>query len=617
MATSNKAPSQTLKESLLILRERKRILDAVGVMSLGIVFLAVGIPWFLGIINLNIAPVAWVIFVCALAYLVSASLTDRIADRTRLLLAMQVMQAAGILALALIWHLAGGIDNPMFLMVFTLPVIGTGVMMLGWQPYFIALMSVIAVALVAILESPELKWYVALHSGLDWKRLESLAIPSASTLDPFPDLETGLGFQLVILEVFSLFQLTAAAVSSSLNTLLLRMHGRLQWSNKALEEVQGIFQSVLHAAPEAGLIIVADTKQVVYANESFLKRMLLSPEAIAGKGLFEVMHFSEPGRVKEAIEQGTGQLAFCTYYVGYEARVANILVYRTEHVGTGYVYVGIQDLTDLYYLDATFNAMKDPLMVIDADNRLLYANKISETLVGKIFFGMDMTELLKLPGMDNSWWRERLKPDEKWKVEISRKPYEVTKKEVALPGAARRCVILTFHDVEKEEALFKQAIHDPLTGIYNRRYLEETLGRHMGQVKRGTKLSFAYLDMDKFKSINDTLGHAGGDAAIVTFVETVRSELRSAEIMARLGGDEFALLFPGSDAETALIVINRIRQRFGAAPFAFMGQSLHLEFSVGIASARREDNMADLVARADKALYRAKEGGRNRSEIEE
>lgn len=617
MAIPAKETGNILKESLLILRERKRILDAVCVMSLGVVFLTVGIPWFLGIINLNIVPVAWVIFGYALAYLVLATLTDRLEERAQMLLSMQVLQSLGVVALALLWHLAGGMANPMFLMVFTLPVIASGVMMLGWQSYFLALISVIAVSIVAIVESPELKWYLTVHSGRGWDWLENSSIPFTSSIEPFPDLETGLGFQLMILGVFSLFQFTSAALSGSLNNLLLRIHGRLQSSTRALEEIQGIFQSVLHAAPEPGLIIFADSKQVVYANESFIKGMLLKPEAILGKGLFEVMNFSQPERVAEVIEKGAGHVSFCTYYVEKEVRIANILVYRTEHVGTAYIYVGIQDLTDLYYLDATFNAMEDPLMVIGADNRLLYANKISESIVGKIFFGMDMTELLRLPGMTKDWWQEKLMPTEKWKIESSNKPYEVTKKEVALPGASRSCVVLTFHDVEKEEALFKQAIHDPLTGIYNRRYFEEMLTRHMGQVKRGTKLTFAYLDMDRFKTINDTLGHAGGDAAIVTFVETVRSELRSAEILARLGGDEFALLLPGSDAKMALIVIERIRQRFIETPFTFMGQSFYLGFSAGVATAREEDKKEDLVTRADKALYRAKEGGRNRSEVEE
>jgi len=617
MAIPAKESGKILKESLLILRERKRILDAVCVMSLGVVFLTVGIPWFLGIINLNIVPVAWVIFGYALAYLVLATLTDRLKERAQILWAMQVLQSLGIVALAFLWHLAGGMANPMFLMVFTLPVIASGVLMLGWQPYLIALISVIAVAVVAILESPELKWYVTIHSGisLDWS--ENLSIPFMSSIKPFPDLETGLGFQLMILEVFLLFQFTSAALSGSLNNLLLRIHGRLQSSTRALEEVQGIFQSILQAAPEPGLVVFAATKQVVYANESFIKRMLLKAEAIQGKGLFEIIEFSQQERVEEVIGKGAGQVPFCTYYVGKEARIANILVYRTEHVGTAYIYVGIQDLTDLYYLDATLNAMEDPLMVIGTDNRLLYANKVSESIVGKIFFGMDMTELLKLPGMTKDWWQEKLQSSEKWKIEISKKPYEVTQKEVAFPGTSKSCVILTFHDVEKDEALFKQANHDPLTGIYNRRYFEEVLSRHLGQVRRGSKLSFVYLDMDRFKTINDTMGHAGGDAALITFVETLRSELRSMEIPARLGGDEFALLLPDSDVSTALIIIERIRQRFNETPFTFMGQSFHLGFSAGIATARPEDKMADLVSRADKALYRAKEGGRNRSEVEE
>ena len=109
-------------------------------------------------------------------------------------------------------------------------------------------------------------------------------------------------------------------------------------------------------------------------------------------------------------------------------------------------------------------------------------------------------------------------------------------------------------------ALAEQATRDPLTGLYNRRYFDETLADHIEAAKRYNRdLSLAILDLDRFKQINDACGHAAGDAALRRFADHLRSSARSADIVCRIGGDEFAVILP----ETSAVQARRFIERLG------------------------------------------------------
>ena len=129
-------------------------------------------------------------------------------------------------------------------------------------------------------------------------------------------------------------------------------------------------------------------------------------------------------------------------------------------------------------------------------------------------------------------------------------------------------------------------------------------------------LVMALIDLDYFKQINDTYGHAAGDAVLRAFAQTRRQHSRDIDLFARFGGDEFALLLPGADCAQAAAVLERIRQ-ITAVPINLGGQPLAVTISVGVASLSNANDSADtLMSRADHALYQAKAAGRNRVVIE-
>jgi two-component system cell cycle response regulator len=162
----------------------------------------------------------------------------------------------------------------------------------------------------------------------------------------------------------------------------------------------------------------------------------------------------------------------------------------------------------------------------------------------------------------------------------------------------------------------EMAITDGLTGLHNRRYLERHLGTLVQQaVARNRPLSVLVLDIDHFKAINDSGGHAAGDDVLREFSRRVRKAVRGIDLACRLGGEEFVVAMPDTDAALALLVGERIRQKIGGEPFHVddAGRTFKVTVSIGIASlSSAEDTPQGLLKRADDALYRAKREGRDR-----
>ncbi|HJW08948.1 MAG TPA: GGDEF domain-containing protein, partial [Holophagaceae bacterium] len=181
-------------------------------------------------------------------------------------------------------------------------------------------------------------------------------------------------------------------------------------------------------------------------------------------------------------------------------------------------------------------------------------------------------------------------------------------------------VVVSFSDItrlkEAEARLLLEATHDALTGLRNRRHFVERLGAALKVAKRhGDPLSLCVCDLDAFKQVNDTHGHATGDAALQRMAALLREELRGEEdLPARLGGDEFVVLFPRSSAAQAAVSMERVRRRLQGEPIRTeAGAELVLSGSFGIAQlAELTTGQEELFEDADRALYEAKRTGRNR-----
>jgi diguanylate cyclase len=173
------------------------------------------------------------------------------------------------------------------------------------------------------------------------------------------------------------------------------------------------------------------------------------------------------------------------------------------------------------------------------------------------------------------------------------------------------------HELEQELAQVSGLLReDQLTGTLNRRGMEEAVARELARSRRmGARLAFALLDIDHFKKLNDSLGHQAGDQALRHLARVVKDLLRPTDSLARYGGEEFLILLPNTEAQEAAEVLRRVQRALTKQFFLHDNERVLITFSAGVAEWQEEEDGAAVIARADAAMYRAKQAGRNRVEM--
>lgn len=187
---------------------------------------------------------------------------------------------------------------------------------------------------------------------------------------------------------------------------------------------------------------------------------------------------------------------------------------------------------------------------------------------------------------------------------------------VAARGQAEQAQ-MRLHELERELAQVSNLVReDQLTGALNRRGMDEAFSRELARSERlGARLSIGLLDIDHFKKLNDSLGHQVGDEALRHLARVVKNLLRPTDILARYGGEEFLVLLPNSDAEEAAEVLKRVQRALTKEFFLHDNERVLITFSAGVAERLAGEDEAGMIARADAAMYRAKQTGRNRVEM--
>ena len=197
--------------------------------------------------------------------------------------------------------------------------------------------------------------------------------------------------------------------------------------------------------------------------------------------------------------------------------------------------------------------------------------------------------------------------------EFLTKPLDVGELQARLRSGER---LLKLQDnlLQAQEALRYQATHDELTGLWNRAMVRDHLTTELSRAKRsGKAMSVVLADVDYFKKVNDTYGHAAGDAILREASSRMRTALRAYDSIGRYGGEEFLIVLPDCDTAAAIVVAERARTCVAATPVRVGDAEIPLSISLGVASTQSCPEDPDgLIHAADSALYRAKSGGRNR-----
>ena len=159
----------------------------------------------------------------------------------------------------------------------------------------------------------------------------------------------------------------------------------------------------------------------------------------------------------------------------------------------------------------------------------------------------------------------------------------------------------------------EMVVSDPLTGLGNRRYLERHTGPLLGALEEdGVPFSLLVFDIDHFKRVNDILGHDMGDTILKEIAARIVTNMRAVDIVSRYGGEEFLIAMPETTLERGLSAAERVRQYIAGTPVFVDGQALSITLSAGVAEAQPDEHLRDIFRRADQALYKSKQNGRNR-----
>jgi len=162
--------------------------------------------------------------------------------------------------------------------------------------------------------------------------------------------------------------------------------------------------------------------------------------------------------------------------------------------------------------------------------------------------------------------------------------------------------------IENREKL----LYDSLTGVHSRLAYDEYIEQELARWKRyGSSFSYVVLDIDNFKNINDEYGHSAGDKALKIIAQMMLQQIRKSDFIFRIGGEEFVLLLTNTNVSQAEVLVEKLRKAVNHKVFHFNQEQVSLSMSAGITETRDEDDVESIFERADRALYRAKDSGRN------
>ncbi len=421
------------------LRERKRVLDDGWLLMLLSIVAALSIPWFLRNFQVDLAPVTWLIFAYGVAYLVLSSALDRLRAPRVKVIALSAMQVGAVVFLAFLWHLAGNLQNPMFLLAFALPVVAAGCALPGARPGILAAIAVACVTLVALVNAPQLRWYVG-QLGIPVDRFP-VALAHAAA-QPFPGLDMPASYLFLMLVTFSVLLFAVALLSHSVALLVRDLQGRLDASARALTDAHTLAAEVIRVAAKPTALVYTDTLNVAQASASFLQRMELLPESLQEKNLLGLVDFDYPEVVAEMIAAQGGEVPVALYRVGGVEHLARIHIARVDHAGARYACVTLDDIGEGLVSAATLDASTLAFVVIGPDGKICAFNAAARGSLPGIQRGVDAALALGDPATAEGWWVLGPRGQRSRTVPLAGKEWEAHCIAVNLFGMAGRLTVV-------------------------------------------------------------------------------------------------------------------------------------------------------------------------------
>jgi len=442
---------------------RVHLLDDLWLLAIFTILLAAGLPWLLSSFDIQFGPALLGLLGLAGIHVGFTALTAPTPGihrgRRR---ALAILHAVGVVVVAVIWHFAGGIHNPAFLLVFVLPVIGA-VFLSRWQPYATAILSILAVAAVALSESPELRWYASgLAPQAAW--LTSLFGNLAAGAEPFPGFYAPPGYFLVLLEVFAVLMVACAFAADYLGTVFDRLQADLAVARAEAERGQQLWAGLIEELPFPAALVDARTFQVVSESAELITLSADGARA-TGRKLTEAIQFSYPEVVEELVSGMGGTAHHVVLRRGTELCLARVRAQHIPYKGRRMCLLLVEEMTEAFAVRAALDVAEQAIVVIDAQDRVLAFNRPALALFSATRVGADAAALLAQPDAPAHWWEPGVSGRRKMQMRIVPRLFQVTSTAVSLPGEQERLCVVAFLPVARAETLDNPNFSAPVSGV--------------------------------------------------------------------------------------------------------------------------------------------------------
>jgi hypothetical protein len=345
---------------------------------------------------------------------------------------LQALNILGVLVVGFIWAHVGALQNPLFLLIFILPVTGA-IFVSRWHPFLIAAVSILVVGVVAASQESELRSYFGGWISADSVLIDVFGRLSAEEQSIFAGFYAPTRYLLVLLEVFAVVMLGCAAAAEYLGTIFERLLAGSSLARVESEKSQLLWSSLIERLPLPALLIDTDSLLIVNCGVEATGYLRLE-QPVEGRPIFEVVKFAFSDLVQELIVGSSGEASSTTLHIADEARVVRVRALHLVHKKRRLALLTIEDMTEVFCLRAAWDSFEHAGLLIDASGKVRAFNKAATMLFSGLEPGANADGYLSQRVAGLAWWDPGIAKRRKMHIEIESRIYEVTCSEITLPS---------------------------------------------------------------------------------------------------------------------------------------------------------------------------------------
>jgi hypothetical protein len=438
---------------------RAHLLDDSWLLTIFAIVFATAVPWLVSGLRIDLVPTAAGLVTLGAIHVAFAALASRHSlHDTRRARALTALHVFGVIIIAWVWAHAGGVHNPLFLIVFALPIVGS-IFLSRWQPYFVAVLAAALVSLIAALETPELRWY-APALGEIFSRLDDIVGQGTGAPSVFAGFYAPSEYFVVLLEVFAIMVFACAVAAEYLGTIFERLHSQVDMARAEAERGQQLWTTLIEQLPLPAFLLDAYSSEVVHASQAARSRFAAAAHGaandegtdavdLAGRNFFEVVSFSYPELVQELLSGADGVANPCMIRRGGRLVTSEVRVQHIAQRGRRFALVVVSDTTEAFCVKAALDASEQAALVADARGRVLAFNKPATVLFPGARLDGELSQFLPEADPQSRWWDPGLTGRRKLHVSIMQRIYQLTSSTVTLPGEDERLYVVAFVPVAR------------------------------------------------------------------------------------------------------------------------------------------------------------------------